>query len=69
MELDDDTPTCFFCHQKVGIDTFCYGCGAVICARCDINTNLPYGMHNAEDHRRVGKLRMILPDEKPPLFY
>lgn len=40
---------CFNCHVEVSFaDYQCYGCGAVVCERCD--ATVAYGSHAPEDH-------------------
>ncbi len=52
MTGKEPNPTCFFCSQSVGDDTYCYGCEEYLCEACDTTTGgvAGYG-HMPEDHQ------------------
>ncbi len=42
----EDKGKCFICGRKIGVGHYCFGCGRLVCSRCDdkprhIDTCLP----------------------------
>ncbi len=42
-------PQCALCEDGIAVLT-CSGCGEALCSDCQVNKNIPLGMHEPDDH-------------------